>query len=306
MISIRTFSKRSIPIINIKTYSDLLKIKVNIVIAFTTISGYILASGVFETKALFIAFFTFLLACGASIINQIQEKDIDITMERTMKRPIPDNTISIKEATSISCLLLLFGLIGLLILSNIQVLILAVIALVWYNLLYTNIKRSSHYAIIIGSFVGALPLVMGWSAAGRELLEPEIIFMSTFLMLWQIPHFWLLTILHYKDYDNSIIPSILDVLSISQVKRICLIWLIFIAILPLFVPFYFSEITLHTYIILLINSVFLILASLNLLNKGKTYKISHIIRITNQFLVITLLIILVDMLLSKNAIIIGI
>jgi protoheme IX farnesyltransferase len=71
-------------------------------------------------------------------------------------------------------------------------------------LVYTLLKRKTPFAIIPGSLVGAIPPAVGWVAAGGYLFDPQIIIISFFFFIWQIPHFWLLLLIFDKDYKQAI------------------------------------------------------------------------------------------------------
>ncbi len=164
------------------------------------------------------------IAAGSSALNQIQEKRFDSAMERTHNRPLPAGKISSLNAVSWAIFLSLSGFLTLLIFTTLPAAILAVITLVWYNLVYTPMKRITPWAIIPGAFVGALPPLIGWTAAGGDLTDQKIIFLSTFFFVGQIPHFWLILLKHGKDYHRAGFPSITNLFSNTQISRLTFTW----------------------------------------------------------------------------------
>ena len=75
--------------------------------------------------------------------------------------------------------------------ANPLALLLGWLALVWYNLVYTFLKRITPHAVIPGSFIGAIPPLIGWVAAGGSLLDFRAWVLALFFFVWQVPHFYL-------------------------------------------------------------------------------------------------------------------
>jgi heme o synthase len=98
--------------------------------------------------------------------------------------------------------------------------------LIWYNGIYTPLKKINPLAIIPGSLVGSIPPAVGWTAAGGNILDPQIIILSFFFFIWQIPHFWLLLLIFGKDYENAGFPTLMQIFSSDQLARITFIWIV--------------------------------------------------------------------------------
>ncbi len=109
------------------------------------------------------------LAFGSAALNHYQEKEFDGKMDRTKNRPIPSGRISSSNALYISLLFVLSGSLILFFGSNLLALGLGLLNLIWYNFIYTLLKRRSPFAIVPGSLVGAIPPVIGWVAAGGAI-----------------------------------------------------------------------------------------------------------------------------------------
>lgn len=198
---------------------ELAKIKITVFVAFTTALGYILASGSLSLQMLFPVAGIFLLACSSAMVNQIQEWRYDSLMNRTMNRPIPAMKFSLTQSWipavftfAVAVLILYFG-------SNLLALSTALLTFVWYNLIYTPLKRKTSLAIIPGSMVGALPPLAGWFAAGGVIADVNIWIIFAYFFIWQIPHFWLLLLIYKDDYKAASFPVLTDKVSTPLLEK---------------------------------------------------------------------------------------
>jgi len=165
---------------------ELGKVKITFFVAISTSVGYILNSGKFEWTMLLIVVGVFLLACGSSALNHYQERDLDSQMERTKGRPIPSGRVTSFYAIVVSILLVVVGLAVIYFSSNITALILGFIALIWYNVIYTPLKKRFAFAVVPGSVIGALPPMIGWAASGGDVFDMKILSLALFFFIWQI------------------------------------------------------------------------------------------------------------------------
>jgi protoheme IX farnesyltransferase len=122
---------------------ELSKVRITISVTFTTAVGYLLFKGRLDLDTLIVSLGVFILSCGSSAFNHFQERSYDALMTRTMKRPIADGRITPSQGFSIAAILVLLGLWGLIIYTNIECFYLGIAALFWYNILYTPLKRLS-------------------------------------------------------------------------------------------------------------------------------------------------------------------
>jgi protoheme IX farnesyltransferase len=210
---------------NLKIFSELTKIKITSFVALTTAFGFIAASGKINFDIVPVLLGVLLLAFGSAALNHYQERNFDAMMDRTKNRPIPSGRISSVNALLVSVLLIIFGSIVLLIGSNYLALIFGLLNLIWYNFVYTLLKRKTAFAIVPGSLVGAIPPVIGWVAAGGELFDPQILAIAFFFFVWQIPHFWLLLLVMDKDYRKAGFPTLTQIFSRDQLSRITFVWI---------------------------------------------------------------------------------
>jgi protoheme IX farnesyltransferase len=168
----------------------------------------------------------FMLASGASAFNQYQEWPFDEKMERTRKRPIPSRRISTAEALRIAMIFILGGMMTLLYYAPPVCFILGFGNLIWYNGIYTWLKRKTAFAVVPGALTGAIPVFMGWTAGGGSIYAPEVLFLAFFIFLWQMPHFWLLTLKYGREYRNAGFPVLSDFFNEFQIKTVVMGWMI--------------------------------------------------------------------------------
>jgi len=236
---------------------ELGKVKITFFVAVSTSVGYILHSGKFEWAMLFIVIGVFILACGSSALNHYQERILDAQMERTKGRPIPSGRVTPFYAVVVSFLLVVFGLAVIYFSSNITALILGFIALIWYNLIYTPLKKRFALAVVPGSVIGALPPMIGWAASGGDVFDMKILSLALFFFIWQIPHFWLLLLLHGKDYEKAGFPTLTKIFNDLQLGRITFIWIAALATSCLLIPFFNVSSSFYALITLFLLGVWL-------------------------------------------------
>ncbi|HVO72560.1 MAG TPA: UbiA family prenyltransferase, partial [Ignavibacteriaceae bacterium] len=164
---------------------ELTKIKITSFVTLTTAFGFICAAGGINLNIVLPLAGILFLACGSAVINHYQERKTDALMNRTKNRPIPAGKISPGNALRLALILLAAGSIILFYSSGILALALGLLNLLWYNGIYTPLKRHNPLAIIPGSLVGAIPPAVGWVAAGGYIFDPQIIVISFFFFIWQ-------------------------------------------------------------------------------------------------------------------------
>ncbi|MCU0645979.1 MAG: protoheme IX farnesyltransferase [bacterium] len=214
----------------LKNFLDLIKIKITIAVSFTTAVGYFLAADKLSLAILAPIIGIFLLASGSSALNQFQERNIDGLMHRTKDRPLPAKRIQTRTAFFVILVLVVAGVFVLYFGTNPLATLLGVFALVWYNGVYTLLKRTTPFATVPGAVIGAIPPMVGWVAGGGDILDPQIILIASFFFIWQVPHFWLLLLLSGDDYERAGLPSLTGVFSMTQISRITFMWMLTTAI----------------------------------------------------------------------------
>lgn len=205
---------------------ELTKIRISLFTTLSASTGFILAGQGISKEILLPALGVFFLASGSCALNQYQERRHDQRMERTRGRPLPSKKLSSPTALNISIGLLLWGSILLYAGAHGAALGFGLFAVFWYNGVYTLLKRKSAFAAIPGALIGAIPPMIGWVAGkGRLCLDPQILAISFFFFIWQIPHFWLLLLYSGKDYEKAGLPSLTKLFSSGQLRRITFVWI---------------------------------------------------------------------------------
>jgi len=222
----------------LKILSELTKIKITSFVTLTAAFGFIAAAHEINLNIIPVLLGILFMACGSAAINHYQEKDFDVLMNRTKNRPIPSGRIKPTNVLLIAVVLIIAGSVILIIGSGILAFGFAALNLFWYNVVYTLFKRKSPFAIIPGSFVGAIPPMAGWVAAGRNPFDPQILIIAFFLFIWQIPHFWLLLLALDEDYRQAGFPTLTQIFSKEQLIRITLIWIISTVATGLLIPLF--------------------------------------------------------------------
>ena len=165
-------------------YIELMKPRVMSLVVFTALVGLVLASA-------FTALLCIAVGAGAAgALNMWYDADIDARMARTAGRPIPAGRLARGEALAFGLTLAGFSVVVLGLLVNVLAAILLAVTIGFYVGIYTVwLKRLTPQNIVIGGAAGALPPVIGWTAAtGGSAVEPFVLFLIVFL--WTPPHFW--------------------------------------------------------------------------------------------------------------------
>ncbi len=223
-----------------KSYIVLVRIPISLFAACSTATGFFLFSYHQVNGALDAATAVFFLSCGASALNQIQERHIDAKMERTHQRPLPCGIIAPQRALFFSISLMLIGLFMLWPGRSEISLALGLAAVLWYNGIYTYLKRVTAFASIPGAAVGMVPPAIGWVSAGGSLLDARLAAVCFIFFMWQIPHFWLLVLGHGVEYERAGLPSLTAVMNKPQIARITFVWITAAAIASFALPLYGS------------------------------------------------------------------
>ena len=257
----------------IKIVLELIKYKVSIAVTFTAITGYLVFTGTFDIHVIYLALSIFILAGGSSALNECQENKYDALMDRTKNRPIPTGKISILQAWIVSSIFTISGLVLLYFIFDEITALLGLINLVWYNIIYTNLKRFSSFAVVPGSMVGAIPVLMGWTAAGGYVFHPTIVFIAFFIFIWQVPHFWLLMLKYGKQYEEAGFKTINQALHPQNLRLVIYAWVIATSFSSIIVPLFLTNLSLPFFLIIFALNLSFI-AIFTKLSFGKTEELN--------------------------------
>lgn len=188
----------------IKDYIMMTKPRLVSLVILTTLAGFFLGSnGSPDLKLLLTTLIgSSLVACGALVLNQYIERDVDARMKRTCNRPLPAKRLNPSNALMFGIFLSLVGLLINLFFVNAFTAALALLSLSLYLFVYTPMKKLSALCILVGAVPGALPIAGGWVAAtGSFNFSATILF--SILFFWQIPHSLAIAWLYKSDYERA-------------------------------------------------------------------------------------------------------
>jgi len=185
-------------------YLELTKPRIAFMLVLTSAAGFYLGTAkgfdvmLFTNSMIGIA----LLAFGVATLNQVWERKTDALMERTAKRPLPTQKLSVAEALAFGVLLCIVAEIYLAYLVNGLTAILGLTVIVGYVFLYTPLKTRTSASTAIGAIPGAMPPLMGWTASANEIsLGAWALF--ALLFLWQFPHFLAIAWMYKEQYAKA-------------------------------------------------------------------------------------------------------
>ncbi len=183
----------------------LTKVRLNVFVLITTFFGYLLAtrSGGFDWWVLAHTLIgTAAAAFGSAAFNQLMEVDLDARMKRTANRPLPARRMDPLFAFGVGWVLSAAGIIHLAVKVGQVPAWLAAATVAIYVFVYTPLKRVSSINTLVGAVPGAIPPVIGWTAAGMPI-DAGAGFLFALLFLWQLPHFVAINWLCREEYEAA-------------------------------------------------------------------------------------------------------
>ena len=186
-------------------FVSLTKPRLNSLVVVTTGVGYLAARAGVDLPVLANTTMGAALVAGAAAaFNQIAERDLDERMPRTFDRPVAAGRLRPAEAAGFAVLLALAGLVQIAAGASVVAAVLALATLLSYAVVYTPLKRTTHWAVLVGAVPGALPVVIGWAAARPVSAGAWSLFALVFV--WQLPHFLALAWLYRDDFGRAGLP----------------------------------------------------------------------------------------------------
>jgi protoheme IX farnesyltransferase len=229
----------------VRAYIALTKPRIIELLLITTIPAMVLATrdlpDMNPGEWLRLAFWTMVagtLAAGsANSINQYLDRDIDLLMTRTRRRPLPAHDVTPENALVFGIVLGIISIALMAFYVNLVSAFLTLLAIAFYVVVYTILlKRSTPQNIVIGGAAGALPPVIGWAAVTGSVEIPAL-FLFALVFYWTPPHFWALALRIRKDYEAARVPMLPVVKGVPETARqIGLYTILLVAISILFWP----------------------------------------------------------------------
>jgi protoheme IX farnesyltransferase len=185
-------------------FSELLKPRLTTLVLMTTLVGFHLGypGPMNYLLMLHTLLGTALVAGGAAALNQLLEREYDAKMRRTAGRPLPSGRLQPRTVLIYGTTLATAGLIYLALAVNLLTGALGAVTMVGYLFVYTPLKRVTWLNTAVGAIPGALPPLMGWTAArGEVTLEGWSLF--AILCFWQLPHFLAIAWMYREDYAKA-------------------------------------------------------------------------------------------------------
>jgi heme o synthase len=185
-------------------YIELTKPRITFLIVLTSAAGFCLGARgpvnylTFTHAMIGIA----LLSSGIATLNQFMERDLDGLMRRTESRPLPSGRLWPFEALWFGVALTLAAEIYLALSVNVLTAVLGLTVISGYLFLYTPLKTRTTLSTAVGAFPGAMPPLLGWTAARGEIdVAAWVLF--AILFLWQFPHFLAIAWMYREDYGRA-------------------------------------------------------------------------------------------------------
>jgi protoheme IX farnesyltransferase len=207
-----------------KAIAALIRVRLSLTVALSAFAGFVVINHGISLGAGAAFAGVALLAAAGSALNQFQERAEDAMMERTKDRPLP---MGVKSPRQVLVIAALFALAGILLLISLKpaAAILGVFALVWYNAVYTPLKKRTVFALPVGALTGAIAPVIGCVAATGGI-DRRAAGIALFMFFWQIGHFLLLLLRFGKEYEKAGVRTILSLITAARLRTITSIWLL--------------------------------------------------------------------------------
>ncbi len=193
-------------------FADLIKARLTTLVLLTTLAGFYLGARSTLDLALMLRALlgTALLASGAAALNQLLERRQDALMKRTSSRPLPAGHLQPETVLAFGAACSVAGLLWLALAVNPLTALVGLITLCAYLFVYTPLKRVTWMNTLAGAIPGALPPVMGWTAA-RGALDAGAWAIFGIVAFWQLPHFLAIAWMYREDYARAgfkMLPSV--------------------------------------------------------------------------------------------------
>ena len=237
----------------VKDFFIVTKFVLSFAVSLSALFAYVMAKGEVGLDMLLATLSVLLVAMGVSTLNQVQEYKSDAKMERTKNRPIASGRMTPQIGLIIGIVLIVLAMILIYSLLGLTGVNIFMFAFIWYNAMYTPLKKKSALAVVPGAILGVIPPAIGWLVAGHTLLELEFIALALYFFIWQVPHFWLLVMLFHGDYKDGGYPTAMRLFGQASLQRLTFVWLIFTIQAGIFLVWVYQPYTLTVFLSVLIG-----------------------------------------------------
>lgn len=274
----------------LKDFFIVTKFILSFAISLSALFAYIMAKGEVGLDMLFATFSVLLVAMGVSTLNQVQEYKEDSKMARTKNRPIAAGRMTPRTGTLIAVVLIALSLVSIYALLGLTGVNIFAFAFIWYNLMYTPLKKKSALAVVPGAILGVIPPAVGWLVAGNSLMELEFVALAIYFFIWQVPHFWLLVMLFHGDYKDGGYPTAMRLFGEASLQRLTFVWLVFTIQAGIFLVSVFEP-YMTTMVLTVLVGIWAFVSSLELLKESFELKNARSVfwKINAAFLAIIIL-----------------
>jgi len=223
----------------IKQFTDLFKLRIGFVISFTALAGVAVAPGSLAGwKIAVLGLAVLISSASAGAFNQYVERDLDVLMKRTSKRPFVTGALTHGPFWMGVILVMLAGsVIATALVLNAVSALFVFLGAFFYAVVYTVwLKRRTWMNIVIGGLAGSFSVLAG-AAAVNPQLSTQALILAAILFLWTPPHFWSMAIAYRKDYEAAKVPMLPVVVGDKRAARIILgstVALVATSLMPLF------------------------------------------------------------------------
>jgi heme o synthase len=185
-------------------YADLFKARLTSLVLLTTMVGFYVGSrGAADYGLLCRTLLgTALLAGGAAALNQLLEREYDARMRRTQDRPLPSGRLQPQTVLMVGCVAAFLGVAFLARGVNVTTSLVGILSMACYLFIYTPLKRVTWLNTLAGAVPGALPPLMGWTAARGEV-SSEGLALFAIQACWQVPHFMAIAWIYREEYARA-------------------------------------------------------------------------------------------------------
>jgi protoheme IX farnesyltransferase len=200
-------------------YLELTKPRVQSLLLLTTVASMFIAGDPSPALVALTCLGGYLSAGGAGAVNHWFDRDIDASMARTARRPVPAGRVSPGSALLFGCSLALLSVIELWLAVNPLAAALSLAGFAGYVFVYTVwLKRRTPQNIVIGGAAGAIPPLVGWAAVTGSVSGTAVM-LFFIVFFWTPPHFWALSLLMKEDYERAGVPMLPVVRGEQETRR---------------------------------------------------------------------------------------